>query len=321
GLITYQYHQAGTSAGPATAGQLVRIQNCTNNAAFNGTFVIATGGASTFTVSLIPAFAASVPQASDNQGIATMFGTKFTFDPGETFYTGQSSTTNVNYGTDTNTGQITIIGSTFTPIGSGTRQIMCFFITKTGEWTPASPPFTFDVPTNANLLNISGIPIGPPDVIARGIAITEAGQNGVPGANFYVIVNPVTLTVSGVTNTYTSTIINNNTDTSASFSFTDAVLLNSQEVDIPGFNLFNLIELGSCGWCVPYANRMFYGLQLNKVQNFNNLTFDGGYIAPNQPAGWGLRPTSATIGGQIVSEISLVNSPVTGDALYISNAT
>ena len=313
GLITYQYHQAGTSAGPATAGQLVRIQNCTNNAAFNGTFVIATGGASTFTVSLIPALAASVPQASDNQGIATMFGTKFTFDPGETFYTGQSSTTNVNYGTDTNTGQITIIGSTFTPIGSGTRQIMCFFITKTGEWTPASPPFTFDVPTNANLLNISGIPIGPPDTVARGIAITEAGQNGVPGANFYVIVNPVTLTVSGVTNTYTSTIINNNTDTSASFSFTDAVLLDSQEVDIPGFNLFNLIELGSCGWCVPYSSRMFYGMQLNKVQNFNNLTFDGGYTAPNQPAGWGLYLTA--------NEIALVPSPVTGDALYISNTT
>jgi hypothetical protein len=272
---------------------------------------------------MIPALSAGIPAGAtvDNQAVAVMFGTQFTFDPGETFYTGQSSTTNVNYGTDTGSGQITIIGSNFTPIGAGTRQIACFFITASGNWTPASPPFTFTVPTDANLLNISGIPIGPPDTVGRGIMITEAGQNGVPGANFYVITVPVTLTVSGVTNTYTSTIINDNTSTTAAFSFTDAVLLNSQEVDIPGFNLFNLIEIGSCAWSLEYSNRMFYGLQLNKVMNFNNLTFDGGYTAPNQPAGWGLRPTGQTLTPQVASEISLVNSPVTGSALYISNTT
>jgi hypothetical protein len=317
-LVTYQYHQAGNSAGPAVAGQLIRIQNSTNNAAFNGTFVInSTPTGSTFTVSLTPALPASVPQASDNQAVAVMFGTKFTFDPGETFL---GTTTNVNYGAAAN-GQITIIGSNFTPIGAGTRQIACFFITASGNWTPASPPFTFTVPTDANLLNISGIPIGPPDTVGRGIMITEAGQNGVPGANFYVITVPVTLTVNGVTNTYTSTIINDNTSTTAAFSFTDAVLLNSQEVDIPGFNLFNLIEIGSCAWALEYSNRMFYGLQLNKVMNFNNLTFDGGYTVPNQPAGWGLRPTGQTLTPQVASEISLVNSPVTGSALYINNNT
>ena len=322
-IATYQYHQAGNSTSIAVAGNLIKIQNSTNNAGFNGTFVILTGGASSFTVQMIPALSAGIPAGAtvDNQAVAVMFGTQFTFDPGETFYTGQSSTTNVNYGTDTGSGQITIIGSNFTPIGAGTRQIACFFITASGNWTPASPPFTFTVPTDANLLNISGIPIGPPDTVGRGIMITEAGQNGVPGANFYVITVPVTLTVSGVTNTYTSTIINDNTSTTAAFSFTDAVLLNSQEVDIPGFNLFNLIEIGSCAWSLEYSNRMFYGLQLNKVMNFNNLTFDGGYTAPNQPAGWGLRPTGQTLTPQVASEISLVNSPVTGSALYISNTT
>jgi len=51
--------------------------------------------------------------------------------------------------------------------------------------------------------------------------------------------------------------------------------LNSTEIDIPGRDLFNTIELGSCAWCVPYSSRMFYGLQLNKVTNLINTTFDG----------------------------------------------
>ena len=129
-----------------------------------------------------------------------------------------------------------------------------------------------------------------------------------------MITEPVINTVEGVTTTYTSTIINDNISTTAAFSFTDAVLLNSQEVDIPGFNLFNLIELGSCGWCVPYSSRMFYGMQLNKVQNFNNLSFDGGSLLE----GWGQYPTNT---GLVTSEISLLTSPVTGDALYIVNNT
>ena len=312
-IATYQYHQAGLSNTPATAGSIINIINCTNNAGFNGTFVIAGTPAptgSTFSVLMTPPLPAGIAPGFtvDNQGIATQFGTVFTFDPGENFV--GTPNTNVNYGTAHN-GQITVIGSLFTPIGAGTRQGVVFFITAAGAWTPASPPVTFTVPSDANILNVSNIPIGPPDVVGRGIAITDAGANGVPGANFYVITLPVVDPVNG--RTYTSTIINDNTSPSAAFSFTDAVLLNSQEVDVPGFNLFNLIELGSCGWCVPYSSRMFYGMQLNKVQNFNNLTFDGGYIAPNQPAGWGLYLTA--------NEISLIASPVTGDALYIINTT
>src|SRR5271157_3245933 len=240
-----------------------------------------------------------------------MFGNQFTFHPGETFV---NTNTNVIYGPYTGGGQITVLGTSLIPIGAGTRQAVCFFITETGTWTPASPPVTFIVSSDANLLNVSGIPIGPKNVVARGIAITEAGQNGVPGANFYVITVPVVQTVGTVVTTYSSTIINDNTSTTASFSFTDAILLNSTEIDIPGKNLFNTIELGSCAWCVPYSSRMFYGLQLNKVQNFNNLTFDGGSLLE----GWGQYPTNT---GLVTSEISLLSSPVTGDALYIINNT
>jgi hypothetical protein len=311
GLATYGWDFASlTNSNIPVAGQLIEVTGATNNAGFNGTFVINSVSGSTFTVVMvlnIPDQPTPVPEGSAQ---AVMSGTQFLIDPGAKYV---GTNTNVIYGNVTGQGSFFVLGTTLVPIGAGTRQAIVFFITESGNWTPASPPVTFTVPADANLINLSNIPIGPPDVVGRGIAITEAGANGVPGANFYVITEPVISTVNTVVTTYTSTIINDNITQSISFSFTDAVLLNSQEVDIPGFNLFNLIELGSCAWCVPYSSRMFYGMQLNKVQNFDNLTFDGGYVNVNQPAGWSFSPSAVTN--------QLLASPVTGDALYISNTT
>ena len=318
GVATYGWGFAGTTVSPPTVGGLITVIGATNNAVFNGTFVIATVVGATFTVNGIVAPTGILPgQTVETQAQATEFGTIFTFDPAVLF---QGTTANVIYGNDTGTGEIAVIGSSIIPIGAGTRQAVCFFITKSGTWTQVSPPTTFTVASNANLLNYNNLPIGPPDVIARGIAITEAGANGVPGANFYVITEPVTVTVGAVVTTYTATIVQDNVTTSGSFSFTDAVLLDSTEIDIPGSNLFSLIELGSSAWCVPYSERMFYGLQLNKINNWasgGSLSFDGGYL-PNPtgnilPLGWGVYPT--------VNEITLQTSPVTGQALYISNTT
>jgi hypothetical protein len=314
GVATYGWQYASlTNSNPPVAGDLILITGATNNAGFNGTFAIASVSGSTFTINVNLPLAAQPNPVPEGSAQAVMFGTVFNFDPGELFV---GTNTDVIYGNDTGTGDIAVLGSTLVPVGAGTRQAIVFFITASNNWTPASPPVTFTVATDANILNVSQIPIGPPDVVGRGIAITEAGANGVPGANFYVIVEPVTNTIGTTTVTYSSTIINDNISTTAAFSFTDAVLLNSQEVDIPGFDLFGVIEIGSCGWCVPYSSRMFYGLQLNKVQNLNNTTFDGGYQALNQPAGWGLYLTDTTN-----PELQLVNSPVTGDAYYVINNT
>ena len=317
GVATYTYSYASlTNSNDPVAGDYITITGALQNLGYNGTFIINTVnvGTHSFTISdqgLPDTVGPPVDESATAQ--AVMSGTVFTFDPGET-YTGTN--TNVIYGpaTSPTAGQVTIIGNTIIPIGAGTRQAVVFFITKTGNWTPVSPPTPpFTTPADANVLNVSNIPIGPPDVVARGIAITEAGANGVPGANYYVITNPVTLTVNGVTTTYSSTIINDNTSTSAQFSFTDAVLLDSTEIDIPGRDLFNTIELGSCAWCVPYSSRMFYGMQLNKVVQLNNLTFDGG----SKMEGWSLLPTAPS---SVASEIQLVNSPVTGMAYYVFNA-
>lgn len=310
GVATYQYNiQSG--AGPVV-NEIVTISNCTNNAIFNTTGVIASVGGGAFTIEGFSSGA--IPEAFEAQGQGITFGTQFNIDPGSLTLGLQNSPI---YGNDSGSGAITLTGGSTTPIGAGTRQGVVFFITESGYYTAPSSPVTFTTSSQANFINVGLIPIGPPNVIARGIAITEAGQNGVPGANFYVIPNDVTINVGNTVTVFTSTIIRDNVTTSARFTFTDAVLLNSTEVDVQGNDLFNLVELGSSAWCVPYASRMFYGLQLNKLQNFNNLTFDGGYL-PNPggsvlPLGWNLVDQS--------SELTLNTSPVTGMSLYVINTS
>ena len=329
GVATYGYTITSTPAVSPVNGQLVTTSNLTNAAVFNTTGVMSNVTGSTFQISGFPAGNA-IPQAVED-GQAVTFGTSFTFDPG----TNDVGTTTPSpiFGNDTGTGLLSVVGSSIVPIGAGTRQGVVFFITESGYETAASAPAVFTTSEDANFIFASNLPIGPPNVIARGIAFTEAGQNGVPGANFYVIPNPVTITVGNTSTTYTATIVQDNTTTSAKFSFTDAVLLKSQAIDIQGNDLFNLVELGSSAWCLPYAGRMFYGLQLNKINNWTSgggLTFDGGYLSNGvngsaasenvvllggpyanlQPLGWNI--------GTAVDQ-TLVTSPIAGQSLYIKD--
>ena len=315
-VLTFTFTVA-TGVGP-TAGEIVKVTNTLVNSGtdLNGTYVIQTvapspalplGSSGTFTV--VPP-AGATPGSQPQTGQAVVYGTQFLIDPGANTV---GTTTDPIFGNG-GMGTLNVIGTTpggTTQIAAGTRQAVCFFITNTGYETGPNIPIIFNVASGTNSIQVSNIPIGPSNVIARGIAFTEAGQNGVPGANFYVIENDVTQTIGTVTTTLAqSTIIRDNTTQSATFSFTDAVLLNSREIDVQGDNLFNLIELGSSAWCVPYASRMFYGMQLNKVQNFLAMSFDS-YIVPNQPAGWSAPDSTG----------SLVTSTVTGFAYAINNTT
>ena len=310
GVASYGFNvQSGIAP---LAGEIVTVTNANNNAIFNTTGVIAAVIGPVFT---IDGFSSpDIPFANEATASAITFGTQFTFDPGASVVGTNNPSIFENAGPG---GSVVIVGGVFTPIGAGTRQAVVFFITKSGYETTPSPPVTFTTSSDANFITASQIPIGPPDTVARGIAFTEAGQNGVPGANFYVIETPFVTVVNGQSRTYDSTIIHNNTDTTAKFTFTDAVLLNSREIDIQGDDLFNLIELGSSAWAVPYVGRMFYGLQLNKIDNWTSggsLSFDGGYL-PNpggniQPLGWNVANTA---------DQTLITSVVTGQSLYIKN--
>ena len=308
GTATFNYSViTGT---PPAVGQLVTISGTSNADGqlnlVNATIVTATGGSSgSFTVTVALPDAAAAPE----DGQATTAGTIFAFDPGLlTLGTGTSPI----YG-DSTGGTLTFTSSSAQLIGPGTRQGTVFFITRNGYWTAPAPPITFACPENTTAIFASQIPIGPPNVVGRGIAFTEAGQDGVPGANFFTIPTPVEYIVQNVKYTATSLIINDNTSTSASFFFTDSVLLNAEAIDVYGFNLFNQIELGNPGWVTAYSTRNFYGLCQNKIQNFNNLSFDGGYLPSGQlvPLGW----SSPDIYG------SLLVSPIFGNSYYIKNTT
>jgi len=121
--------------------------------------------------------------------------------------------------------------------------------------TRPAPPSSVTIPTNCGAILASSIPTGPPNVVARGITFTESGQNEVVGANFYYYDTAQTYTVNGIELTSDALIIPDNTSTTATFSFSDAVLLASDEIDVPGNDYFNLIELGNAGCSMGFARR------------------------------------------------------------------
>ena len=178
---------------------------------------------------------------------------------------------------------------------------------------------------------------GPPNVIARIICFTEAGSNGVAGGYFYYIPNPVQFTANGQVFLSSSCVINDNVTTSAAFTFTDQVLLASTEIDVQGNNLFNQIELGSAAWDVSYAGRLMFGGCQAKIQNFTNLSFDGGYLNSSGvsnllPLGWNIPAaynpavgayfsiTGYSITSSVVT-FSAVNTLQVGQQVYVQGLT
>ena len=311
GVITYHYAMQ-SGAAPA-AGELVTITNTTNaNGLLNltGTIITASGGTTgTFTVATTISTNYAVTAES---GTGVTAGTVFTFDPGVNTL---DTLTNPIYGAGTG-GTLTFANASSNVITPGVKQGSVFFITRNGAVTRPAPPATFTIPTNCGSITASGIPIGPPNVVARGITFTESGQNEVAGANFYYYDTATSYIVNGITLTSDALIVPDNTSTSATFSFSDAVLLASDEIDIPGNDYFNLIELGNLAWIFQYANRMLYGLCQTKIQNFLNMSFDGGYIptksqALSMPTGWNAPAANSSMG--------LVQSLDFGNAFRIMN--
>ena len=293
-----------------TVGQQVTIVGCLNGPIVGGTSIfnisngiISSVGANQFSINIT---GPNVNPAAET-GNAQVNGTKFQFDPGI-----------VNAGTMTNPifgnsgGGTVVIGGA--GLGAGTRKAVLMFLTRNGLITAASPPIIFNTTGGSTSLAFSNLLIGPPDTIARIIALTGAN-----GGNFFWIPTPTITTSGGQTVTYTSTIINDNVSTSAILTFTDAILLAATAIDIPGNNLFEQIELGSCRGFLTYANRLIAWGEQNKIQNLLNLSFDGGIAqsasgVTTYPAGWTVDPTSGAGGNLRVSAIF-------GNSYYVQNLT
>ena len=306
-IATYSYTLVPPSPAPAF-GQIVSIQNCIPpifNTAGPGVAITAVSGGSpggTFSINLSgpdTSPPAPISQAGNN-ATATVAGTVFTFDA--TKIVGNKSG-----GTVVQQGQII----------QGARKVCYCFLTRSGYLTQPSPIFNANITASAGAITVTGLATGPPNVIARVVCFTGAG-----GGNFFYIAQPVSVTVAGVTTKNDSTIVQDNTSTSATFSFSDNVLLNGIAIDIPGNNAFNTIELGSCRGLLTYASRVFAWSEQMKITNLRNWSFDGGFSGAviqganvTQPLGWSLDATQGG-GGSLVQ-----SSPVFGWSYQISNTS
>lgn len=331
GTATYGY--TVLSGSNPTVGQLITISNTVNgNGVFNITDapISSVSGTSSGTFTIQLSGGTTVASEPELNGQGQTAGTQFEIDPGS--LTVGSATDDPIYGNGTG-GTATTVGGSNQPIAAGTRRGIVMFESRNGFITGCSPYSEFTTTDLSNYILASNIPIGPADTAKRHIAFTEAGQNGVPGANFFVVEFADTFTLNGQTYTYTSTVIEDNVTQVAKFTFPDSVLIGGTPIDVDGQNQFNLIELGNSSFTCPYAGRLFVGGEQNKVQNLINMSFNGGYNSnPNNPLlplGWGFDPaynpslgvaatiTSFSITSNVVTIVS-ANTFVAGQQVAIT---
>lgn len=175
-------------------------------------------------------------------------------------------------------------GGTVTPTGQlspGNHTCVLIFRTRTGYLTIPSPPVTITA-SGGQYLSVTNIPLGPANVTERWMAFT--GANG--GKYFVLPIAP--RDPSGQFLIGTSTVVPDNTATSATFDFTDEALFDGIAIDIPGNNLFRQEVLGPVLGFFNYGSRLFSWGERNKIQQFLNMGFEGGIFsgAPNIPLGW-----------------------------------
>lgn len=154
-------------------------------------------------------------------------------------------------------GTLTVAGS----IVAGKHKVVVFFETRSGYWTRPSPPVDWTAATSKRVL-ISNIPLGPGNVLKRRLAFTTKD-----GARYYHLSDRM--------------VIDDNTTTSLVVDFLDTTLASGTNVDY----LFRLEVLGSALRPFDYAQRLLWIGEENALQDFRNLSFDGGF-AGTLPLGW-----------------------------------
>jgi hypothetical protein len=157
-------------------------------------------------------------------------------------------------------------------VDAGAHQVCVIFKTRQGYLTKPGPATTWTASGGKRAV-VANIPTGPSNVIGRILCFTGAG-----GASFFYTGNGASL-FSG------NMVIADNTTTSLAVDFSDAILLAGTNVD----NQFRLVELGDCAGVTEYSERLFWWGERNKMNNWLNLGFDGGFTGPSfphHPLGW-----------------------------------
>lgn len=187
-----------------------------------------------------------------------------------------------NSGTASGNGTASITGN----ISTGIHQISVCFITRNAYITAPAPPSSWTAAGSLPAL-VSNIPIGPANVIARLLIVTASG-----GDNFFFSQS----TQANIT----TFLIPDNTTTSWIIDFTDLALNSSTSADL----LFDRIELSEVAGILQFADRITAWGARNRIQNFVNMSFDGGVIVEQgYPLGWKVDPVSGFGGRTIPSSI------------------
>ena len=176
-------------------------------------------------------------------------------------------------------------GGTAAPVGSiaaGVHKCSVIFVTRQGYLTRPSAPVSWTANGGRRAL-VTGIPSAglTPNVVSRILAFTGAG-----GSTFFY--------TTGYRGAPQLQIFDNGAFT-FTVDFSDTALL----AGISAEPLFNLVELGESAGVIGYAERLFWWGERNKQNNWDNLTFDGGWAAgfPLVPLGWTSDPTFYAGGG------------------------
>jgi hypothetical protein len=170
-------------------------------------------------------------------------------------------------------------GGTAAPVGSisaGVHQCAVIFVTRQGYLTRPSPPTSWTA-AGGRRANVTGIPSVAtlPNVVARILAFTSTGGD----LFFYTTGMDGAPQMQVFDNSVSSYVVD----------FSDTALLAGIEAD----SLFQLVELGECAGVIGYSERLFWWGERNKQNNWENLTFDGGFggVGNNVPLGWTPDPT------------------------------
>lgn len=178
-------------------------------------------------------------------------------------------------------------------VPTGLHQVSVFFVTRSGYFTKPAPPTSWTAGGNKRV-TVTNIPIGPSNVVQRIIIFTTAA-----GATFFFTTGTSIYPTGNM-------VINDNTTTTATFDFDDTELAAGSNAQY----LFGLLELEESAGVVSYASRLFWWGGRNRVPNFINMPFDGGWNlgigtgGSDVPRGWTSDPTSGT--GGIRDNASLV---------------
>jgi len=243
------------------------------DASFNGTFAVATVVSPTQFTYLQGGTVESSGAPGGGANVQDVWSTTAFIQstPSATTFTYAQLGPNDN---SSGSGTATIIGQ----VSPGEHQLCMMWLTRQGYLSAPSPPIQF-VANGGQQLQLTEIGLGPNNVVARVFGITGAG-----GDNFFTLV--ATPQVAGQV-TGTALIILDNSSTDTILDFADNTILAGIPIDQVGNDLFDQVVLGPVLGCFSFASRLAVWGDYNKVENFVNMGFCGGFLSGTRlPLGW-----------------------------------